>query len=85
MIVETTFQPGTILAEEGKPFKQNLYIVRSGVVAIANDDSVIKAISRTPTTLVISSSGEQMVSSVHELLLYYEQERRAVSSQEKTQ
>jgi signal-transduction protein with cAMP-binding, CBS, and nucleotidyltransferase domain len=43
MIVETTFQPGTILAEEGKPFKQNLYIVRSGVVAIANDDSVIKA------------------------------------------
>ena len=41
MIVETTFQPGTILAEEGKPFKQNLYIVRSGVVAIANDDGVI--------------------------------------------
>jgi CRP-like cAMP-binding protein len=41
LIVETVFQPGTILSEEGKPFQQNLYIVRSGVVAIANADGVI--------------------------------------------
>ena len=41
LIVETTFKPGTILAEEGKPFTQNLYIIRSGVVAVANRDGVI--------------------------------------------
>jgi|UPI000581A41D CRP-like cAMP-binding protein/tRNA A-37 threonylcarbamoyl transferase component Bud32 len=41
LIVETTFQPGTILAEEGKPINQNLYIIRSGVVAVANDNGVI--------------------------------------------
>jgi len=41
LIVETTFKPGTVLAEEGKPFAQNLYIIRSGVVAVANHDGVI--------------------------------------------
>jgi len=41
LIVETTFQPGTILAEEGRPFNQSLYIIRSGNVAVANDNGVI--------------------------------------------
>lgn len=41
LIVEMTFPPGTILAEEGKPPNQNLYIIRSGSVAVANDDGVI--------------------------------------------
>jgi CRP-like cAMP-binding protein/tRNA A-37 threonylcarbamoyl transferase component Bud32 len=41
LIVEMTFPPGTILAEEGKPANQNLYIIRSGSVAVANHDGVI--------------------------------------------
>jgi CRP-like cAMP-binding protein/tRNA A-37 threonylcarbamoyl transferase component Bud32 len=41
LITETTFAPGTILAEQGKPLKQNLYIIRHGVVAVANEDGVI--------------------------------------------
>lgn len=41
LIQETVFQPGTILAEEGKPLSQNLYIIRSGNVAVANEDGVI--------------------------------------------
>lgn len=41
LIQEHTFQPGTVLAEEGKPLRQALYIIRSGNVAVANDDGVI--------------------------------------------
>ena len=41
LITEHVFQPGTILAEEGKALKQCLYIIRSGNVAVANDDGVI--------------------------------------------
>ena len=41
LITESTFRPGTVLAEEGKPLAQNLYIIRSGTVAVANDDGVI--------------------------------------------
>lgn len=41
LIVEKTFEPQTILAEIGKPFSSNLYIIRSGTVAVANDDGVI--------------------------------------------
>lgn len=41
LIVETTYQAGTILAEEGKPITQNLYIIRSGNVAVANDNGII--------------------------------------------
>uniref|UniRef100_A0A7S2VEX2 cGMP-dependent protein kinase n=1 Tax=Entomoneis paludosa TaxID=265537 RepID=A0A7S2VEX2_9STRA len=40
-ITEHTFQPGHILAEEGKPLNQCLYIIRHGNVAVANDDGVI--------------------------------------------
>jgi CRP-like cAMP-binding protein/tRNA A-37 threonylcarbamoyl transferase component Bud32 len=41
LIVETTFQPGTILGEQGKPLVQNLYIIRSGKVSVVNADGVI--------------------------------------------
>jgi protein kinase A len=41
LIIEMTYDPGTILAEEGKPYNSNLYIIRSGAVAVANDDGVI--------------------------------------------
>ena len=41
LIVETKFPPGTILAEIGKPYNANLYIIRAGNVAVANDDGVI--------------------------------------------
>lgn len=41
LIVETTFKPGTVLAEIGKPVNQNLYIIRSGSVAVSNEDGVI--------------------------------------------
>lgn len=41
LITEHVFQPGTVLAEEGKVLNQCLYIIRSGNVAVANDDGVI--------------------------------------------
>jgi cAMP-dependent protein kinase regulator len=41
LVTETTFRAGTVLAEEGKPLAQNLYIIRHGNVAVANDDGVI--------------------------------------------
>ena len=44
LITETTYAPGTILAEQGKPFTQNLYIIRHGAVAVANDDGVINTL-----------------------------------------
>lgn len=44
LITETTFPAGTILAEQGKPFQQNLYIIRHGAVAVANDDGVINTL-----------------------------------------
>jgi len=44
LIVERTFQKGTVLAEKGKPTAPNLYIIRSGVVAVANDDGIINTL-----------------------------------------
>jgi CRP-like cAMP-binding protein/tRNA A-37 threonylcarbamoyl transferase component Bud32 len=44
MIVETTFPAGTVLAEQGKPVNPNLYIIRSGTVAVANEDGVINTL-----------------------------------------
>jgi CRP-like cAMP-binding protein/tRNA A-37 threonylcarbamoyl transferase component Bud32 len=41
LIKEETYEPGTILAEMGKPYNPNLYIIRSGEVAVANDDGII--------------------------------------------
>jgi protein kinase A len=41
-IVETTFPPGTVLAEKGKPLVQNLYIILSGKVSVVNQDGIVK-------------------------------------------
>jgi len=41
LVVETTFAAGTILAEEGKPLIQNLYIIRAGKVSVVNRDGII--------------------------------------------
>jgi protein kinase A len=41
MLVERTFSPGTVLAEQGKPDFQELFIIKSGSVAVAHDDVVI--------------------------------------------
>lgn len=41
LITEVVYEKGTILAEQGKPYNANLYIIRSGEVAVANDNGVI--------------------------------------------
>eukprot|EP00522_Entomoneis_paludosa_P015254 CAMPEP_0172459820 /NCGR_PEP_ID=MMETSP1065-20121228/34298_1 /TAXON_ID=265537 /ORGANISM="Amphiprora paludosa, Strain CCMP125" /LENGTH=834 /DNA_ID=CAMNT_0013214661 /DNA_START=245 /DNA_END=2749 /DNA_ORIENTATION=+ len=37
---EVDFPAGTVLAEEGKPFNHNIYIIRDGSVAIAKDGKI---------------------------------------------
>lgn len=44
LVTEITFKKGDILAEEGKPAKQNLYIIRSGRIVVANDNGVINSL-----------------------------------------
>lgn len=44
MLVERTFPAGTVLAEEGKPFEPNLYIIREGRVVIANTEGKINTL-----------------------------------------
>ena len=39
LIVEMNFQPGTVLAEQGKPLVQNFYLIRSGKVRILHQGS----------------------------------------------
>jgi len=46
LIVETTYQPGTVLAEEGKPTDQNLYIIRSGMIEVVNQDGVVEKLGQ---------------------------------------
>ena len=41
LVTEVTFHNGEVLAEEGQPAKQNLYIIRSGKIVIANDNGMI--------------------------------------------
>jgi cAMP-dependent protein kinase regulator len=41
LMVETTFEPGTVLAEQGKPLVQNLYVILSGKVRLVNQDGMI--------------------------------------------
>lgn len=41
LVTEVTFQRGQIIAEEGEPAKQNLYIIRSGKIVITNDNGMI--------------------------------------------
>mmetsp|Transcript_27285 Transcript_27285/g.41270 ORF Transcript_27285/g.41270 Transcript_27285/m.41270 type:complete len:804 (+) Transcript_27285:136-2547(+) len=44
MVTEVRFQKGDVLAEEGKPAKQNLYIIRTGRIVVANDNGVINTL-----------------------------------------
>uniref|UniRef100_A0A7R9ZBT3 cGMP-dependent protein kinase n=1 Tax=Pseudictyota dubia TaxID=2749911 RepID=A0A7R9ZBT3_9STRA len=41
LVTEVTFRRGDVLAEEGQPAKQNLYIIRTGRIVIANDNGMI--------------------------------------------
>jgi CRP-like cAMP-binding protein/tRNA A-37 threonylcarbamoyl transferase component Bud32 len=45
LVQEFTFQKGEILAEEGKPAaQQNLYLIRTGRMMVANDNGVISSL-----------------------------------------
>lgn len=44
MLVERSFPAGTVLAEEGKPFESNLYIIREGRVVVANSSGQINTL-----------------------------------------
>jgi CRP-like cAMP-binding protein/tRNA A-37 threonylcarbamoyl transferase component Bud32 len=44
LLIERSFPAGTVLAEEGKPHEQNLYIIREGRVAIANSNGIINTL-----------------------------------------
>ncbi|KAL7523620.1 hypothetical protein ACHAWF_000599, partial [Thalassiosira exigua] len=41
LVAEVTFHPEEVLAEEGQPAKQNLYIIRDGEVVVANENGMI--------------------------------------------
>ncbi|KAL7547018.1 hypothetical protein ACHAWF_010336 [Thalassiosira exigua] len=41
LVAEVTFHPGEVLAEEGQPAKQNLYIIRDGKVVVTNANGMI--------------------------------------------
>ena len=45
LLSEVTFLPGEVLAEEGRPARQNLYIIREGKISVANDNGVIRNLS----------------------------------------
>jgi len=45
LVSEVTFLPGEVLAEEGQPARQNLYIIREGKISVANENGVISAFS----------------------------------------
>mmetsp|Transcript_7443 Transcript_7443/g.17843 ORF Transcript_7443/g.17843 Transcript_7443/m.17843 type:complete len:801 (+) Transcript_7443:78-2480(+) len=44
MLVERSFPAGTVLAEEGKPFEPNLYIIREGRVVVASSSGQINTL-----------------------------------------
>lgn len=44
MLFERSFPAGTVLAEEGKPFESNLYIIREGRVVVANSSGQINTL-----------------------------------------
>ena len=44
LLIERSFPAGTVLAEEGKPHEQNLYIIREGRVVIANSNGIINTL-----------------------------------------
>ena len=41
LVSEVTFLPGEVLAEEGQPSRQNLYIIREGKITVANENGMI--------------------------------------------
>jgi CRP-like cAMP-binding protein/tRNA A-37 threonylcarbamoyl transferase component Bud32 len=44
LLIERSFPAGTVLAEEGKPHEQNLYIIREGRVVIATSNGIINTL-----------------------------------------
>jgi len=44
MVTEVSFKKGDVLAEEGKVARQNLYIIRTGRIVVANDNGVINTL-----------------------------------------
>jgi len=44
LVTEVGFRKGEVLAEEGKPANQNLYIIRTGRIVVANDNGVINSL-----------------------------------------
>lgn len=41
LLTEQTFPAGTVLAEEGKPFEPNLYIIREGKIIVSNSNGTV--------------------------------------------
>lgn len=46
LVTEVTFQQGELLAEEGQPAQQNLYIIRSGKIVVANENGMINNLTQ---------------------------------------
>jgi CRP-like cAMP-binding protein len=46
LVTEVTFNQGEVLAEEGQPATQNLYIIRSGKIVIANENGMINNLTQ---------------------------------------
>lgn len=46
LIREVTFAPGTYLAEAGKPFPHNLFIIRTGTVDMTKEDGTVKTLTQ---------------------------------------
>eukprot|EP00957_Ditylum_brightwellii_P026915 2034344-Ditylum_brightwellii.AAC.1 len=46
LVTEVTFPKGEVLAEEGQPAKQNLYIIRSGRIVVAHDNGMINYLTQ---------------------------------------
>lgn len=45
LVTEVMFHQGEVLAEEGQPAKQNLYIIREGKITVANENGMISNLS----------------------------------------
>ena len=45
VVAEVTFLPKEVIAEEGQPAKQNLYIIREGKITVANENGMISALT----------------------------------------
>ena len=45
LVTEVNFMQGEVLAEEGQPAKQNLYIIRTGKITVVNENGMINNLS----------------------------------------